>query len=1058
MSERPAVILASAGSGKTHELAGRYIAALLDEVSVADAAGNRRVGCGADRILATTFTRKAAGEMFAKVLIRLLEAAANDGKAARKALEENVGRGVSQNDARRTVIELIRRLDRVRVQTLDSFFAEIGRVFAPELGLRPGWRILDEAEIEEAKEEAIDRVCETLDVQTLLAILENMNGGSLPMLPRQELMNRADELHEAYLNSGGTTERWGVIEGDAEARLSEKAIRTAILDLNQIPVVNTQSGSRNVVFANAREKLQAAAADREWEEFLKNSLVCAVLENEPKFARGNIPPAFAELVRTLAAHAASVEVEELSRATRAAGGLVQAFDRAYSEVKKKQNALTFDDLPRAMLTLPREDSEWLSFRLDAKLDHILLDEFQDTSRAQFLVLEPLLREVTSQRQAGRSIFAVGDVKQSLYGWRGAVPELLAGLSERLGLGTPGTKSQSWRSSEAVLGAVNAVFAKIDQNTALADYVQTVERWNRNFQPHTSARDISGTARLIQVRAKDKEREETTDALVQEQAIERILSISSEHPEWSIGVLTRTNGPIPRLIHQLRNRGILAAQDKGHPLVDEPCVNAMLSVLQLAEHPGDSASQYHVGKSAFARLLGLGSPLDPNVGERVSSELRSRMANGGIAGLTSWLRQGAAPFLTARGLDRLRRVETLAAEFDVRANGRIPEFIRLVEDSAVNDAAAGQVSVLTIHRAKGLEWDAVVMIDLERGWKGRTPRVVVDRGEQGENDPLAPIQTVTLWPRESLQSCNPQLVDIANRYRARQIHEELSGLYVSMTRAKRRLEMIVSNVADQGGALSSAAVLRSVFAPGVDQKEAGEIARIEHVAKKKEASALSRPPSITGEFQTERVAFRFVAEDARTSNLRSPSQRKDGAHVRDLLHADSGHEESRRLGHVWHAWFEDIEWAEAWKCDQEKLVQIATQFGMPPAEATGQLAKFDDVLVGPIGQALSRSRYSSSSSELTVRREWPLAWNEGGIVTGRIDRLVIGLDGGRPVWAEVLDFKTDRVIGKTPAECAAVYSEQMKAYRKAVAGALRLDPAQVRSALLFTSSGTVVPAS
>lgn len=1042
MSERPAVILASAGSGKTHELAGRYIRSLFD-------------GASADRILATTFTRKAAGEMFAKVLVRLTDAAATDGKAARKALEDNVGRAVSQEEARRTVIDLIRRLDRVRVQTLDSFFAEIGRVFAPELGLRPGWRILDEAEIEEAKEEAIDRVCDSLDVQTLLAILENMNGGALPMLPRQELMNRANELHEAFLNSGATTERWGVVEGNARAKLSSEAIRSTLFDLSKLPPVNTKTGSPNVHFAKARENLQLVAEKGQWDEFLTNSLVCAVLENKAQFSRADIPAAISELVRKLAAHAANVAVEELSRATRAAGGLVQAFDRAYSDVKKKQNALTFDDLPRAMLTLPREDSEWLSFRLDAKLDHILLDEFQDTSRAQYLVLEPLLREIASQKQPRRSVFAVGDVKQSLYGWRGAVPELLAGLSERLGLGTPGTKSQSWRSSEAVLGAVNSVFANIDENPALADYKLTAARWKRNFRSHTAARDISGQVRVIQTRVKDPEREETVADLVQEHAIERILSIASEHPEWSIGVLTRTNAPIPRLIHQLRMRGILAAQDKGHPLVDEPCVNALLSVLQLAEHPGDSASQFHVGKSAFAKLLGLGSPLDSNAGERVASELRSRIANGGIAGLTSWLRKGTAQSLTARGLDRLRRVETLAAEFDVRASGRIPEFIRLVEDSAVNDTASGQVSVLTIHRAKGLEWDAVLMIDLERSWKGRTPRVVVDRGERGEDDPLAPIEAVTLWPKEELQSCSPQLMDIADRSRARQIREELSGLYVSMTRARCRLEMIISNVADQGKALSSAAVLRSAFAAGVDKGEPGEITRREHTAKKTDSHGRSQHGSAANEIPTKRVALRFAADNGRTATVKSPSQRKAGAGVRDILRADSAHEESRRLGHVWHAWFEDIEWVDVWKCEEEKLVRIAGEFGMPPARAVEQLARLRDVLAGPIGQALSRERYANKSSELAVRREWGLAWNEGGVVTGRIDRLVIGLEGGRPAWAEVLDFKTDRLVGKSASECGVVYSEQMKAYRKAVAGALRLEPAQVRAALLFTSSGMVV---
>ncbi len=1038
-SREPSVILASAGSGKTHELAGRYVRALVENAA----------GGAADRILATTFTRKAAAEMFAKVLVRLLAAADESSDRGRAELRESVGREVSAREARELVIGLVRRMDRVRVQTLDSFFAEVGRAFAPELGLTPGWRILDDVEIAEAKEKAIDRVCERLDATALMVILEGLNGGALPMLPRRELLSRAEDLHGAYMECGGTAEKWGAIVSGGEGMLSDEDVRAARRGLLELPPVMTGSGTPNKHFANSRAAIEDCFAREDWKAVLGIGLVCAVRAGKADYSRARIPPEIAEVVSRLTTHAAAKAVHELAAMSGSAGALARAFDGAYAGVKEEQNSLTFEDLPRKMLTLPREKSDWLSFRMDSGMDSILLDEFQDTSRVQYLVLEPLLREIVGQESPGRSVFAVGDVKQSIYGWRGAEPELLAGLSERLGLGVPGTMARSWRSSRAVLDVVNAVFEGIERNTAMADFADVAARWKRNFETHTAAKDLDGSVRLLQARAAGDG--ESAEDVVIDEAVERVIVITKERPEWRVGVLTRTNGPIPRLIHRLRKRGIFAAQEKGHPLTDEPCVNAILSVLQLAEHPGDSASQYHVGKSAFAGALQMSSPLGEELGERVSRELRERIAQDGIAGLVSWLRGKVEDRLSERGRDRIGRVERLAAVFDARAGGRIPEFIRLVEDSAVNDPSEGFVSVMTVHRAKGLEWDAVVMMDLERKWRGQPPRVVVDRGMKGEEDPLAPVEAVTLWPGEELQACDARLMAIADRSRARQVREELSGLYVALTRARVRLEMIVANVEDSQSSLTSAAVLRAALAPGRASPEPGEIKRWEWKAE--QGAILSERPREKQAWATRPVTLRFVPAPEGGGRGRAPSKRKTVQAIADILRGSGGNLAARRIGHVWHAWMESVEWADDWKADDAILLESARRFGCEGEEAREQLAAFRAALTGPIGAALSRKRYEGRGGTVNVAREWALAWSDEGLVSGRVDRVVIGIEGGRPAWAEVLDFKTDRVDSTGVGAAAEGYRAQMEAYRQAIGRALRVQDVGV--ALVFTSPGVVV---
>src|ERR1700722_16459157 len=126
------VIRASAGSGKTHQLTTRYLALLA-------------AGVEADAILATTFTRKAAGEILDRVLERLA-VAAGDAAAAKQLASQIGAENFGQPDFVRLLRRLLQNLHRVRIGTLDSFFMALAGSFSFELGLRPGWSICEEAD------------------------------------------------------------------------------------------------------------------------------------------------------------------------------------------------------------------------------------------------------------------------------------------------------------------------------------------------------------------------------------------------------------------------------------------------------------------------------------------------------------------------------------------------------------------------------------------------------------------------------------------------------------------------------------------------------------------------------------------------------------------------------------------------------------------------------------------------------------------------------------------------------------------------------------------------
>src|SRR5262245_61282871 len=157
------VIRASAGTGKTHQLATRFIGLL--------AAGARP-----DQILATTFTRKAAGEILDRVLSRL--AAAADDDAHRQQLAQDIGRSLARDDCRALLVTTVRQLHRLHVGTLDGYFIRVATQFGPELGLPPGWAIGDELIDAVLRDEAVEQLLATGRSADLLALVHALAKGA----------------------------------------------------------------------------------------------------------------------------------------------------------------------------------------------------------------------------------------------------------------------------------------------------------------------------------------------------------------------------------------------------------------------------------------------------------------------------------------------------------------------------------------------------------------------------------------------------------------------------------------------------------------------------------------------------------------------------------------------------------------------------------------------------------------------------------------------------------------------------------------------------------------
>ncbi len=180
----PLVIRASAGTGKTRALSNRLISLL--------AAGEKP-----QRILATTFTRKAAGEIQQRVFLRLA-CAALDNEAARDLSSEIGQSGFSQQKFQDVLRRLVNEQHRLNICTLDSFFVRIAQSFSLELGLNPEWRVAEESAEKELKEEAVGLFCKRAPTREVLSLLRLLGRASYTTQVHARMLRQVSQLYELY--------------------------------------------------------------------------------------------------------------------------------------------------------------------------------------------------------------------------------------------------------------------------------------------------------------------------------------------------------------------------------------------------------------------------------------------------------------------------------------------------------------------------------------------------------------------------------------------------------------------------------------------------------------------------------------------------------------------------------------------------------------------------------------------------------------------------------------------------------------------------------------------
>jgi superfamily I DNA/RNA helicase len=403
------------------------------------------------------------------------------------------------------------------------------------------------------------------------------------------------------------------------------------------------------------------------------------------------------------------------------------------EVFREQGAVDFPAVSLAALrALGTEESPTdLGLRLDYRLQHLLLDEFQDTSGAQL----ELVRALTAgwQRGDGRSVFCVGDPMQSIYGFRQAEVRAFLELAE-IGIGELQFDlerlSSNFRSSPALVRWINACFERImpraddRQLGAIA------------FRPSQSEVDAPEGIRPVTLRR-------FVSASAEAKAVGELVGIRrAERPEWRIAILVRARAHARDIALALRARGIAFRAVDIEPLQDRAVVRDLVMLISALGHLGDRTAWLALLRAPWAGLtlrdllvLASAGPIvwdalcDDLVLERLSADgarrcrrikriledafrVRNHTALPRWVERT-WLALGGPACADERGLAHVRTVFSRLHDLDAQGMPDAADLVRRFADLYADGGVECPVEIMTIHKAKGLEFDLVIVPALDR---------------------------------------------------------------------------------------------------------------------------------------------------------------------------------------------------------------------------------------------------------------------------------------------------------------------------------------------------------
>ncbi len=1002
-------LMSAAGSGKTHELTKRFLSLYLHDR-----------GFRLDSLYAITFTNAAAFEMKNRILryLEVLALGSADNEPEKDVVEYFTGLFPDiQKRAAAKKEHLLGNFSDVHISTFHSLFASFLSCIPFAAGIMPDYRIIDEPDEKLILAKAVDLVLErTLEDRAMLAMLT-------------ELI----EQQERSLKPGIDTLYWNLVpwmahfedlvKREAEIKMASGALGKKVSGIlnelicyvhdHQDAAIAKSTGKIHSAFEGMLSKISAFTDSqdaRRLEPVLKYFLDDGILSK-------SYVKSFVERLdsRDEFLHLAEAAVTHLQQYIAVLSDremlihlkpIIQIHEEFRSE-KHKMSSLSFDDIEyftsKALRASPETD--YLYFKLGSDMNHLMIDEFQDTSFRQVEILEPIMDEITAVSPENKSLFYVGDPYQAIFRWREGAPELFDYLKTRY-QGRIDTKelSTNYRTKEEIINFVNKILDKQDQ---------------------AKSGNQGGWLRIEEL-AEFKKKEDG-EAAVKERTVQIVRELLEDYgymPE-DIAILMRTNDFASDLATALSKAGVRCVSRSRASILDEPDVQFVMHLLRFLDNPQDDFSLLHV---LLAAPLGLDEEMIRNLKAGSKTLYLALLDYHPDWPITARLEKLLAqvffnnPYeiiiriLQEYGLKISYPLATLldaALEYTNDNLNSLSAFVSWFEYHGqtieVKETHERGVEILTVHRAKGLEFEIVLIP--ETNWD-------VDQPENAqllfsyEKDRATPDKVY--WRKYGKYMSG--LIE-AEQERLRRDGRNL--LYVALTRAKSGVYILGYQTPRTGSGFWLSTIHERM---GSDILPFDPIPK--QVKKPKEKEAEPYVVALIEQGHVVREERSLYSPTERGVEIIEPKRRK-GMEFGEMIH--------RALSKV--EWLDHVDMDT---CIAELVDHTKSLYARGPRDESMIEEKLIPLLRATLLDPDLRFLFYQDGRDVACKNELAIYFeDEKKDVSGQIDRLINGAEE-----IVIVDYKT----GTEKAE----YKRQMRVYKK---GIEQMHPGKAVRSILVYLEGT-----
>jgi ATP-dependent helicase/nuclease subunit A len=786
---RNLVIEAGAGTGKTTAIVAEVLQLLLGDEELAP-----------ERIVLVTFTEKAAGEIADRIHHALteIELAFDGGAAIAWPLgSDNPLFTIAAERlaaARRACARQLARIDALRSQTIHSFCQSLLRQFPIEAGLDPQFRIIEGFErsllYAELYDDWIDHETRIAPEATALRQWETLveHIGYLFLIRELlfSLVDRRDLLLDPRYDAGSVRE----VETDL------------VRALNVTHAFNAPPAIAEYV---ARHAPPTGADLDTWIDYL--APIAGEIRTADLPRKKDLQLLNAALKELRAGQRGEAIVDRLvaHRAAQALHALATRFIHFLDERKRALGVVDFDDL--LLRTHAVLGDEAVLERVRGQFDYLFVDEFQDTDRVQAQIIDRLARDAGGALVPGRTV-VVGDPKQSIYGFRRANPETYHRMTE--GLIAAGAEHRKitgqYRSEPVLLEAINSMFGRLFPPQLAHD----PNVFRPPYHPLTAGKPASAEPAepltFLDSGAADREAWHTAEGDTIAAWIERTRDRDGSDLR-RFAILLRRTTYLDDYLDALDRAGIAYVLPPTRMFLDRRAPVDLLAVLRAVAYPFDRGAEISAARTPYFALTDqeiatgiVGEESSPAWQSflEVLGSLRAASAHLTVAQLIDHVVAATninAVYFAAADGDRASRhiahVRSLAFGYDQKSGGSVRQFVDEIArrrsdpdemEPSLVDEAQNAVRILTVHAAKGLEFETVILPDLEfpspapDAFTVEEPPSLVLRGQ---------VETLTARFRKA---AGEPLKEIAKQ---REEEEMRRLFYVAVTRAMRDVVFVMS---------------------------------------------------------------------------------------------------------------------------------------------------------------------------------------------------------------------------------------------------------------------------